>query len=599
MGITFDGDRSRKLLWFAKRLISTIKTLDLPSKMITYDGFLLRVWRSGDLFNGRITAPMGAVVLYSTVNGISIMTADNWLGGFTGKQYLYSLFKDISSGTVRSLVNRVSEEDMIAAGFQTIPYKPVVVFSPYYPTSPGVFPPAPTFEFDSAPTPGLIPMMSGEAYWLSVTGNIYVDIDGDGNHDPPFRELHESNMNFYLSNGDTLGNRMTVSFETASNIGTARAITYIPSEQLLMVHHQTRTYELITGVGRVAAITYFGKYDSIGIEYFRLSVLIKNMPSGLQTAINHVDSTVTPAGNFVSNDGINSSPILFTVVNLTNTQPSASPSAEDDWFALNPSEEKWRLSYHFFDFDSNSVYSVESSQFIALLDSLSTDPTITPSTNWYHALLMLQQFLPRPNHNFSVPYDSVMFRAEDTNVYVWTREYGAVKFTRTGMFATTIAIPSVVLGTNGIRPTITYAGSGLYLCVCESLDTPLRVHKIYVGSPFGIWTEIPSAEGTDNLVHIRPVRVKLDDIILFGVIEDVEGLYYFSFLRYKDGSGSWERMGQLPITRPDIEPDESNWSVGIFGEGEFSREMSQYLSPQDVLPQMPVGPYDGYTNGMP
>lgn len=615
MGITFDGDRSRKLMWFIKKLIRDLRMLDLPLKMIEYNGFLLRAWKNGDLFGGHVTAPMGAVVLYSTIDGVKTLTADNWSGGFTSRQDMSVLFKDLPSGTSVNLIDRVPEEDMIAAGFLTILAEPILTGS-YYNVAPGGFIDGTSYVHrDAQPTPVVSPVLASESFWTNLSGNLYVDVNGDDIQDSPqYRQVQDSSMTFYSSDGSVLNNRRTIVSEEASTLGIpSNAITLLPAIELAAVRSHSQGYS-ITGGHRYAAMYYTGTIDGLLVGYFMLSTLTTNMPPGLQDAIHDVpeDSSAWAHGNFAFSTTVDGFPTLLHSIDLTNSQANKATSSEVDWFNANDYE--WALSFHFNTIPSATVYSVPSSQFIPLLDFLAQNVTMVTGSivDWNLAVFMFNQLFPRPNSSFTTPHDSVMFNAADGNVYTWARYYNstrlgqfngsdfnAFKFTHAGLFVTELVIPSVVTDTDGIRPTITYAGDDLYLCVCETLEPPLRVHEIHVGSPFTVWTAIPIPEGTDNLVHVRPVRVKLNDIVLLGVIEDTEGLYYFAFLKYKDGSGSWVRMGQIPVTRPDTNPDEANWSVGVFGEGEFSIEMPQYLSQPTATPQIPVGPYSGYNRGMP
>lgn len=615
MSIISDGERSRKLMWFAKKLIKKLRMLNMPSGMLKYNGFTLKAWAMGALSGGSITAPMGAVVLYSTINGVSAMTADSWEGGFTGRQDMSVLFKDLASGTSVNLIDRVSEEDMVAAGFLTIPATPILTGS-WYNVAPGGFVDGSSYlHRDANPAPVVIPVLGGEAFWSNLSGNLFVDVDGDDIQDSPqYRQVQDSSVTFYSSGGSSLNKRRTIVAEEASTLGIpSNAITLLPAAELACVRSHSREYS-VTGGHRYAAMYYTGSIDGLLAGYFMLSTLTTNMPAGLQAAIHDVpaDSSAWAHGNFAFSTVVDGYPTLLHSIDLTNSQANKATSSEVDWFDANDYD--WALSFHFNTIPSSTVYSVPVSQFLPLLDFLAQNVTMISGSvvDWNLAVFMFNQLFPRPNSSFTTPHDSVMFNAHDGNVYTWTRYYNstrlgqfgssdfnAFKFTHAGLFVTEIAIPAVVTDTDGVRPTITYAGDGLYLCVCESLEPPLRVHEIHVGSPFTSWTEIPVPIGPDNLVHVRQVRVKSNDIVLLGIIEDDEGLYYFAFLKYTDGAGEWVRMGQIPAIRPDTYPDEANWSVGVFGNGEFSIEMSQYLSQPTAMTQMPVGPYSGYNRGMP
>ena len=65
--ITFDGDRSKKRKWLAEKQLTVAKMVDVPAKAIKYEGFTLRAWHQDDVSGGRVTAPMGASVVVSSL----------------------------------------------------------------------------------------------------------------------------------------------------------------------------------------------------------------------------------------------------------------------------------------------------------------------------------------------------------------------------------------------------------------------------------------------------------------------------------------------------------------------------------------------------
>ena len=81
--ITFDGHRSMLRKPFAQKKLAHIHAVDVPAMAIKWDGFVFRVWQQGEeLDGGRVTAPMGAVVIMSTWDGLFIATADHWRSGW-------------------------------------------------------------------------------------------------------------------------------------------------------------------------------------------------------------------------------------------------------------------------------------------------------------------------------------------------------------------------------------------------------------------------------------------------------------------------------------------------------------------------------------
>lgn len=622
MSVTFDGERSRKWKWFSDKLIRVIKMLDIPAKGAKINGFAFKVWKLDGLSGGRVSAPMGLAIVYTTVDGTQILTADSWTASITGRQYLNVLFSGILSGLKNSLINNVSEEDMVAAGFLTVPNTPLATESPFNNEVGGIGDGGTVWHHDAMPDPVVMPMQSSEAFWTAVSGNLFVDRDGDNALDPPYwMAAQETSLTFYSSNGANLGGRRTALTESAAAASApAKFLAMLPSEpgELRAVQMQGTSYPS-HAVGRSCALVHKLSVGSVASSTFELADMIVNLPSGLQDAINSEESSARPAGSYAFATSALSNPTLLHVLDLTNSSPSTLPgNAEGIWFLANPTEAKWRLSFVLNTY-GGAVHNINSDQFIGLLDHMAQGSSLDPLANWRDALWTLFQLMPRPNHNYTVPYDSVMFHAEDGDVYVWTRKYNsdtlgnyggesfnAFKIDNAGVHVTTLAIPAEVTSTDGVRPSITYAGDGLYLCVCEKLEWPVRVHEIHVGSPFTSWESVPVPYDYE-LVFVRPIRVKPDDIILAGILEDAEGVYYFAFLRYKQGSGSWDKLSKLPVTKPSellggapyLHPDNSNWAISFFGKGEFVLDMNEYLSPPYVLSQMPVGAYADYARGMP
>ncbi|MCK9519443.1 MAG: hypothetical protein M0R74_10550, partial [Dehalococcoidia bacterium] len=86
MGITPDGDRSKKWLWLARKKLAQLRESGNLATALKANGFTISVKDNDGLDGGRITAPMGMVVLASNADGVRVMVADNWQGGFDSRQ---------------------------------------------------------------------------------------------------------------------------------------------------------------------------------------------------------------------------------------------------------------------------------------------------------------------------------------------------------------------------------------------------------------------------------------------------------------------------------------------------------------------------------
>jgi hypothetical protein len=211
---------------------------------------------------------------------------------------------------------------------------------------------------------------------------------------------------------------------------------------------------------------------------------------------------------------------------------------------------------------------------------------------------------PYPNVSNSageVP-DSTMFHSP-TAAYTWARRFTreallageatAVMWSLAGLEKVVIKLPQVVLDTPGVRPDITYAGDGLYCCVCCNYYT---VDGVFVGSPLTGWAAValPQPVGAETLLvrHIRPVKVTASDVWLIGVIsviiDAVETTYFVSYR-----SGSWTRGGAL-----DMAGEKGTWDCAVFsGEGEAMAKYPTY--PPLLRTSIPDTPYTRYAEDRP
>jgi hypothetical protein len=193
--------------------------------------------------------------------------------------------------------------------------------------------------------------------------------------------------------------------------------------------------------------------------------------------------------------------------------------------------------------------------------------------------------------------DTIMFHGP-LGVYSWSRKYGIkadatcrlVHFSETGLALVPCVMPSEVTSIYGVCPNISYAGNDLFLCICEKVCTETLVDfmgpevvKVYTGSPFTSWAELPMPD-IGRLVHVRPVTVTVNRVVLIGVIEkladDVNPItYHATFLDRRDGIGEWVLCAKIPQ-----DYDVTNtWDISVYGSGEYVKLMQDYLSKPPVV----------------
>lgn len=577
--ITFDGDRSKKRLWFAEKQLAKLKMLGLPSKTVVYDGFTYKVNPLDDLDLGRVMAPMGAVILCSNADGMRIMVADNWQGSVTSRQDYNILLRDPAAFGLYTRVG-TKDETLEAEGATTVKFDPAPTQSPFGTVNETVTP-STHWENDASPEPVIMPYKGAEAFFIG--SDVLITAEDE--------IVFEWLLNWYTSDGSPLTRRTYGHFETQlASLPPWYMFQGIPATHFAVVGFQHfLEYGVADGKPYAAKYFWYGADDTSYYDNFYNEDLFPDLPSGLRTILLTAgnNSAERPLGSYAFSLTKDGEPTLLHAVDDSNSSaiPVVSPP-EEAWYSANPAEERWKLFYVIK--TRNGILStVNSDNFTAVLNMIDAGVG-NPISNWSKARRAFYQLFGRPNNNWQVPYDTSMFHASDGNVYVYTRKYGKFKFTDSGITTATFSVPAEVTATNGVRPTITYAGDGVYLCVCENLVAPREVVKIYYGSPFDTWLVLPDPNVGSHLTHVRPVKVlhSVDEteVVLLGIlVDEVTPGYYMACLRYT-GTGTWQQMSKIPV---DVDPA-MTWDIGLFGEGRFADDLNNYLDPPDVLPQMPV-----------
>ena len=609
--IRFDGDRSLKRKWFAKKKLEQIKEMDIPASAPIWDGFQFKVWQLGDIDGGSVKAPMGAVVLCSSPSGIKIAVADYWAGGFTSYTDYHMVYKD-SPGDVVTLLsyNLVAEEDMVTAGVEIVKFRPEITAS-YIGLDDGETIGTETvLAQDYSPLPGIMPYKTAEGFWLSSSAKFYIDFNNNGTQDFP-KVIADNTLTFYCSDGSNLSGRRTTTLQIGGRDVWAGAVQPQRIYQQLNADWQVMTQRVKYERDSVAMVRGWNmQFPAITPLY--MADAIPDDPLVIPEALRDIllDNTewnnMWPLGSYSFLHGTDQ--VFLQMSDVTNTIQWDGDTPAEQYFDTGGNED-WRL---FFTMTVGAAaHIVNSGQFLNLLDTVQGGDILSGAApDWRLARRMIEQFLPYPNNVWTVPYDAVMFHGHDGKIYTWTRTYGSVYFSTTGLYLATVNVPAEASTETGVRPDITYAGTfdtvPLYLCVCNKVKE--EVKAVYYGSPFTYWTILPGVAEGQTLVHVRPVSVTPADIFLIGVVKETieietvpTTVYSFASLHwFLDGEGIastalWQKQGRLPFAAGDFD----NFQVGLFGEDQRVVDLINYLSPHPTLPQMPVGPYDKYAIGMP
>jgi hypothetical protein len=618
--ISFDGDRSKKRKWFANKQLAVIKDIDVPTKAVQWDGFTFKVWQQEELNGGRITAPMGAVVLMSTYTGIEVAVADYWAGGFTSRADLHMLYTPLTYGETKLIsINNIPADEM--TDYIAVTEKPMGVYDVFGLDPDGSIGTETVWCLNRPSFPVVLPYKAAEAFCINFTDPMFVDLNNNGTADYPFIAC-ESSIVFYASDSSNLGGRRTISildYGESLLLGGVyqpwRMLQYVSPTKAICFHSGLWYDTQDTNVIVARALDF----PTITDIYASDIILATSMPTNLKDIMFDVtDLVVRPLGSYACS--VNGVEIFLHGVDATTYEfPGASGLA--DYYTAHSEDENWKL---FFVLKVGATsYVFNSSQFMSLLDSLADVPV---SGDWYSSMKMFEQLFSNPNNNFLIPYDSVMFHAHTGDIYSWSRKYGAVRFSSTGLFAATIVLPTEVTTEEGVTPNISYAyedpytSTPLYLCICESpgydgtikvgdenvLTYPVKeqgVRGIYYGTPFTSWTTLPGVSATQTLIHARPVKVTPTEIFIIGVIKESVLIneistdkYFFASLKWvPESTEQWKRMAMLPFDGDTV----GNFCAGLFGEHPMVQALTDYLTRSTVRPQIPVGPYSKYAIGMP
>ncbi len=590
MSLVLDGNRSLKWLTAGRKLLELIRSLDIPSKQIIRDGFRIKAWQHRDLSKITITAPMGAAVLCSTDAGIDLMTADNWDGSFTDARSIfvatppalppeYALSYDFYSG--EEVANIEFAPDTSQPDQRILPG---VVYTP--------------------PTPVLIPT-AAEFFGICVNSKTALG-----------RFIFEIFSNFYALNGKTT-NRTGHVMEYSPSLASTN-VQLLPHKSFFRaVHHQTSGYAYLQTVDKmIGGVAEFTKTQSVPTTTHTAvtgSSAFYGAPVPVLQALLENTALAEPVGSYAFTPVVDGGIVflhgaLIDLVQLYNT-PEGGPL--EAYFTSNPSEKKWVILFSIQKGGMTYIHSSE--QFIEILDQMSGGAVLGPGGIIYYdkAQLMFSLLFPQPNYQSWAPFDSIMFHGpnpavdpidpstglHENNIYTWTRRHGGFKFSTSGLSRVVLAVPPEVTNTAWVRPDITHAGVGIYLCACTAdglrgTDQEPGVLAVYHGSPFSTWTRLPdpplvapapnAVEVQSKLMHVRPVNVTATEVTLLGVLKAYNSItamddYFFASFQ----SGAWRKLGKL--TAP-IGP--ANWSVCVFGAGKMSVDLVKYPSPPPVLRRM-------------
>lgn len=656
-----DSQRAVKWKPLAEKTYRQMEEMGLSKKM-NVQGFAIHAEAMVSHECG-VKSPAGLVVLCSTEKGVFTAEYDSIYGAVTKENYkmfvssyLMSYFSNTGQGfgldeKITIEINKKSEGYIIenysgyfkqyqakyarqGSLYNLEPGNPLG--NPYY----YIFP-------DDWPAPQLVPSMD-ESLFLCATGVDNIPIEGSEYVYDGITSQEISRI-IYDSDNKKTSSRTTL-LEQALDNPNYRPPVFV---QPVSINGVFRYVVPITGQyypfdsGRRYLATIFSKNENGEFGHSRVyldSILTGkiNDPYVLSCILNNHNCVCKPSGTFVSSNGKD----IFKILHFINLSSSTyyngqqgTPTAQ--YWDDNPQSRKYRLILITHDCISGQSYVIDSSQFISLLNdkAINIDVFDNGDVRYDYAYYVLSQLFSRPNHDYTVPYDTSMFCDGYGNIYTWARFYGKFKFDESGVHEADFSIPEYVINNEGIRPSTYFSGKDFdlndsFVCVCEKIEEPREVFKIYFGSPFDRvgyehWLEIPVPPAEmGRLLHVRPAGyaagLREEKITFIGILRYIEIIeeqevvrFAPAILDYSDAriENAWRRLPPMTFDTSDSyenpppgwygtdppEPPEERacWSVSLYGNAPETAAMMRYPTHLSAMPQTPCGPYDGYKRGLP
>lgn len=574
MSFITDGSRSTKRLNQGKKLLAQIKEIGIPSKVTEIGGFRYKVSQQNDKI--MIDAPMGLAIIRATPDKITVSSSEYWLGSLSPLRDFYVNSKATTNTAIEAIISAPdTEANIYAASLNS--------FTDYGTVTPSVMP-----YYDSE---GVVFRTSMNFASVSQDEHSLTSFDSDGSHT----------------------NRISLVNVVYDPYANHRFLTQYLGNNRYLKSYTGRAHYTIDTTNRYLFSTIAiveGRFREAHISSDQ--VWLGKLPVAIYNAIHQDTSgvyilgtygyTITIRGNINLVQAIDCSAALNTEIDRLTDLGQSVAAIQADY--------DWSLFYTVVNGETGQTTLIKSSAFLDLLNEKSTGPLGSGlSFDYLQAAKLVRQFFPYPNistdyfSEYQQPHDGIMFHCP-TGVYSWTRKYGAFHFNTATLTQVSLSLPTAA-SSEGVRPTITYAGNDYYLCVCE--DVSNKVVSIHTGSPFIGWGEalpLPTSHNNDKLVYVRPVYVTTERVILVGIAEifdEVEKVvkYHAVSLDRAGAVGAWIILSEIKATTIDgavATPIEiSSWDITLYGKGVYVSMLNNYPSPPPVTGNKVFKAYSEYT----
>lgn len=634
MSLIVDGVRSLRRKWFADRLLEKVKMLGLPAKTLIWEGFLFRVKYLDEAVNTRhIKAPMGLVAIASGPDGLRLFTADWWRGAFSKGRDLYG-YAGNDQRDAAHMGEALESARLTPARLTVGPWGDPALGN--------------VFELrDQLPAqPSLLPAGISE----DVVCAVCLQRRATGGGIPELAELRLS-----LFDDSGRGGYQTKSVWNMVGGAISGATMFLMQHDRWVQGYRTNFSQfqaLTTGDALMGDIIPARSRRDLRIRMLRSAILAALFPQGLRDLFINYRAAIGnngvppywgsggyafrgPQGGFAVMQALILSDRRYNYNNQYLEEGGAAgawrlaycilglPELERD---MTPEAELAALN-------GMAGIAVNAAQFLPLLDQLSSGrilrvkkdgATVPPEytvggvaynegnppydigdpnleIDWDDAEEVFQEIVCAwPNHVDAEPHDGVLFHSENA-IHSWTRTYGGVRIGAGGMQPVAMTMPDAVTSTEGVRPVISYAGDGLYFCVCDNIPEG-RVEAVCIGSPFTGWRELDLTDPVwrqsgGEILHVRPMLATAERTALLSVVREPDGEGGRQYrAAHADGNPNepgamrLELLGTIPVGDVDDEGNPWNaedlrWDICAFGEGEYTEMLMDFPSPPPASPQ--------------
>lgn len=554
MTITFDGERSKQRKVLAKKWLNDLVMLDLPAKNVVYDGFHYRLFNlDDDLKGGRITAPAGALVAYSTSTKVEIASSDWWAGAFNANRpaYILKAVETVSGTQIGSTISGVQGGEL-----DRVAYNPSVY---------GVGTPV-AFSF------------ANEHYVFGITGT----------HDSTGAFIHLGSS-LYADSGSAKKSLIYSEYvdSTAFNRQYFGCVTTIRTNGGLSLFsvpgYLSASWYLENTANRpylVGTLFLMAGEGTVALAEIDVALYYASLHSDIKNPLSYYDYKISGQGPaYLRTYGYALESYL-----VDETFPTTAQLIRADNISFPPAHDS--TEYDLMLAIVNWTGSVSGILlYLSNLETFCNNMFGAAARTVDDITVILLKYFGYPCARMSAwtAADTVFVPVDANTFYSWTRSDGVVKFsTSTGITKYVgFQVPALVSSTPGLRPNITQSELGRYFCVCETTSGVSKVLGIYTGSPFTGWTALPMPS-TGDLLHARPIKNSATEAIVLGVVETLDG-YFFTVLRYvNDGQqfyGDWIQLGKLPFA----DDATAKWGVGLYGIDPWIKYQQDYMQPPPIV----------------